>query len=227
MIMPEPNPRPPKNSVLVTDFDGTMTRHDFYKLAVEQLIPPETPDYWSQYRAGEITHFEALRRYFASIRASREEVMAIVSEMELDPQLPRAIAELRENGWDVVVTSAGCEWYILELLSAEGLDVTVHSNPGHFETGRGLVMEMPANSPYLSTNLGIDKTAVVRHLIQAGTKVAFAGDGFPDVDPARLVPDDLRFARGDLANVLETEGLPFHRFAAWSEIPRMLLHSAG
>lgn len=39
--------------VLVSDFDGTMTRHDFYKLAVESLVPAETPDYWAEYRTGE------------------------------------------------------------------------------------------------------------------------------------------------------------------------------
>jgi len=214
-------------SVLVTDFDGTMTRNDFYRLAVDQLIPAETPDFWGQYRAGEITHFEALRRYFASIRATREEVMALVQEMELDPQLPGAIARLRESGWDVVITSAGCAWYIRELLAGAGVDVTVHANPGDFAPGRGLIMEMPEGSPFLSTELGIDKAAVVRHFLQSGAKVAFAGDGFPDAEPARLVSDELRFARGDLANVLEGEGLPFHVFDVWSDIPRRLLASMG
>src|SRR4051794_34626000 len=68
--------------VLVTDFDGTMTRRDFYKLAIERLLPPDTPDFWAEYRAGAITHFEALRRYFASIRSSEDEVLAVVACME-------------------------------------------------------------------------------------------------------------------------------------------------
>ena len=55
-------------SVLVSDFDGTMTRQDFFKLVISELLPPGTPDYWAMYRTGTITHFEALRRYFASIR---------------------------------------------------------------------------------------------------------------------------------------------------------------
>ena len=67
------------SKVLVSDFDGTMTQHDFYKLAIELLMPPETPDYWVEYRAGTITHFEALRRYFAAIRATDEEVLAVMS----------------------------------------------------------------------------------------------------------------------------------------------------
>ena len=38
---------PDLGRVLVSDFDGTMTRNDFYKLAVERLLPPDTPDHWA------------------------------------------------------------------------------------------------------------------------------------------------------------------------------------
>jgi 2-hydroxy-3-keto-5-methylthiopentenyl-1-phosphate phosphatase len=210
-------------SVLVSDFDGTMTRQDFYKLAVELLVPKDTPNYWADYRASTITHFEALRRYFATIRASEAEVLAVVDRMELDPELPRAVEELREAGWHVVVTSAGCAWYINRLLAAAGVDIEVHSNPGRFETGKGLLMEMPTGSPYLSQTLGIDKSGVVRRNLEEGRTVAFAGDGFADADAARLVADDLRFARADLAQVMTEEGLPFHPFEKWSDIARVLL----
>src|SRR5579871_2290082 len=89
---------PKETGVLVSDFDGTMTRHDFYKLAIDSLLPADVPDYWAQYRAGAITHFEALRSYFASIRKTEDEVLAVVREMELDPQLSAAIDSLRESG---------------------------------------------------------------------------------------------------------------------------------
>lgn len=216
-------PGSPASGVLVTDFDGTMTRHDFYKLAVESLLPPDVPDYWAEYRTGAITHFEALRRYFASIRAGTREVLDVVARMELDPDLPWAVSDLRKAGWQVVVTSAGCDWYIRHLLAEAGVPLEVHANPGHFEPGRGLLMEMPTDSPYLSRTLGVDKARVVRTHLDAGRTVAFAGDGFPDAEPARLVPEGLRFARGDLADVLDREGLSFRPFEAWSDIARVLL----
>jgi 2,3-diketo-5-methylthio-1-phosphopentane phosphatase len=210
-------------TVLVSDFDGTMTRHDFYRLAIESLLPPTTPDYWAEYRAGSITHFEALRRYFACIRASEAEVLAVVERMELDPNLPKAVRDLHSAGWAVVVTSAGCDWYIRRLLGGAGVEVEVHSNPGRFEAGKGLLLEMPTGSPYLSQQLGVDKAQVVRcHLVE-GRTVAFAGDGFPDAEAARLVPGNLRFARSDLADVLAQENLAFHPFETWSDIARILL----
>jgi 2-hydroxy-3-keto-5-methylthiopentenyl-1-phosphate phosphatase len=127
----------------------------------------------------------------------------------------------------VIVTSAGCDWYIRRLLDAAGVDVEVHANPGRFKAGRGLLMEMPAGSPYLSPTLGVDKTAVVRRLLDDGRTVAFAGDGFPDAEPARLVSADLRFARGDLANVLRKEGQAYHPYETWSDIARVLLERRG
>ncbi len=213
--------------VLISDFDGTMTRHDFYKLAIEKLLPGDLPDYWSDYRAGTITHFEALRRYFASIRKTEAEVVAVVEQMELDPELRAAVETLAGHGWKVIVTSAGCDWYIRRLLAQAGVHVEVHANPGRFEANRGLLMQMPLESPYLSQSLGVDKAAIVRGYLARGGKVAFAGDGFPDAESARLVPADCRFARGDLADVLRQEGLSFHSFRTWSEIPHVLLRTGA
>jgi 2,3-diketo-5-methylthio-1-phosphopentane phosphatase len=211
----------PKN-LLVTDFDGTMTRHDFYKLAAQSLLPPDMPDFWAEYRAGRMTHFQALQAIFASIRANREAVRRVVDEMDLDPDLPSAHGILSSCGWEVVVTSAGCAWYIRILLQEAGVSLPVWSNPGRFEDGRGLVMELPAEGPFFSPTLGIDKAAVVRQGIAQGRRVAFAGDGYPDIDAARLVSGDWRFARGDLALVLKKERLPFHPFERWSEIADLL-----
>ncbi len=211
------------SNVLVSDFDGTMTRRDFFKLAIQQLLPCDGPDFWSDYRAGHITHFEALRRYFAEIRASEAEVLGVVDQMELDPGLPQAVAELRQADWKVIVTSAGCDWYIRRLLARAGAELEVHSNPGRFVPGLGLQMEMPVGSQFLSPSLGVDKARIVRHHLDQGCTVAFAGDGFPDEEAAMLVPGRLRFAHNDLADVLKQKGEPFQPFDIWSEIAAQLL----
>jgi 2-hydroxy-3-keto-5-methylthiopentenyl-1-phosphate phosphatase len=126
-----------------------------------------------------------------------------------------------------VVTSAGCDWYIRKLLAAAGVEVDVHANPGRFEAGKGLLMEMPTGSPFWSATLGVDKAGVVRRYVEEGRTVGFAGDGFPDAEAARLVPADLRFARGDLATVLRSDGLPFQAFATWSDIADALVRGGN
>jgi 2,3-diketo-5-methylthio-1-phosphopentane phosphatase len=213
--------------LLVSDFDGTMTRHDFYKLAARSLLPPDMPDYWARYRAGQMTHFEALQAIFASISADEAAVLAVVDQMELDPDLPLCLELLRQAGWEVVVTSAGCDWYIKILLERLGVSLPVWANTGRFEAGRGLLMELPRSSPFFSPSLGIDKAAVVCQGGDQGRRVAFAGDGFPDLEPARLVPADLRFARGDLAGALAREGLSFRTYNRWSEVAGILCDGAS
>ncbi len=215
---------PPKSSVLVSDFDGTMTHFDFYRLAIQSLIPATCPDYWAEYRRGQMTHFEALRSYFLAIEASEEQVMECVSHMQLDPSLRHSVDALRAADWEVVITSAGCDWYIQRLLEQAQVSLEVHANPGIFEAGHGLRMELPTASPFLSPTIGIDKQAVVQHWQASGARVAFAGDGFPDIDAARRVPDDLRFARGDLAHALRDRGLAFQGFEVWSEVAQALLN---
>jgi 2,3-diketo-5-methylthio-1-phosphopentane phosphatase len=206
---------------LVTDFDGTLTRHDFFDLAMQSLVPPGTPDYWGEYLQGRRTHFETLRAIFASIRADEADVLRVVDSLEPDPGLADAVALLKEAGWRVVVASAGCAWYIRRVLQRCGVALEVHANPGRFEAGRGLLMELPSDSPFFSPTHGIDKPAVVRAALAAG-RTAFAGDGLPDLKAARLVEPDLRFARGALAGALRREVLAFRVFGHWSEVARAL-----
>jgi 2,3-diketo-5-methylthio-1-phosphopentane phosphatase len=211
-------------NTLVSDFDGTLTRHDFFRLAVEHLVPPGVPDYWQEYRAGRLTHFEAMRGYYAAIRASEAETLRVVEAMELEPELAVWLERLEQSGWKVVIASAGCAWYIDWLLQRQEVQVEVHGNPGRFEEGRGLLLELPVHSPFFSPSHGIDKAAVVRAAQQAGGRVAFAGDGYPDSPAARLVVPELRFATASLAVALEQEGLPFRRFDRWTEVARALVN---
>jgi 2-hydroxy-3-keto-5-methylthiopentenyl-1-phosphate phosphatase len=208
---------------LVSDFDGTMTQHDFFRLVAERHLPPDMPDYWAQYRSGEITHFSALQAIFASLRVNEADLLAVLEQMEFDRKIPDAVHRLEQAGWEVVVVSAGCRWYIDKLLGPLARQLTIHANPGSFSAERGLIMEMPWDDAFVSPSLGVDKEGVVRHRLARGEWVAFAGDGHPDLDAARQVPTHLRFARGDLAQDLTAAGLAYRPFDRWSEMAETLL----
>jgi 2-hydroxy-3-keto-5-methylthiopentenyl-1-phosphate phosphatase len=219
--MPATDPGQSVGPTLVTDFDGTLTRHDFYRLVIERLLPPGTPDYWGEYRAGWLTHFEALRAIFAAAPAGEAVLAELAGQMEIEPGLAGEVAALQDKGWRVVVASAGCDWYIRRLLAEGGVAVEVHANPGRIEGGR-LIMRLPTESPYFSATTGIDKEAVVRAALAGGGPVAFAGDGPPDLAPARLVPARLRFARAHLADELGRLGEDFRPFDRWADVARAL-----
>jgi 2-hydroxy-3-keto-5-methylthiopentenyl-1-phosphate phosphatase len=190
---------------------------------VDVLRPRNTATYWEDYRLGRKTHFEALQAIFSEIRVDEPALLDLLRRMNPDPELAPLVTALRAAGWEVIVASAGCAWYIRRVLAERDLTLEVHANPGHFEPGQGLRMELPAASSCFSPTHGIDKAAVVRAAQQTGRRVAFAGDGYPDVEAAVSVLPELRFARSDLANALTHVGQPFRRFERWAEIAWYLL----
>jgi 2,3-diketo-5-methylthio-1-phosphopentane phosphatase len=208
----------PQPGLFVTDFDGTITQNDFFRLVVDHFAPGGMDPFWQGYLEDRYSHFEALQGIFGSLRVSEAELLALVGQVEAEPHMAQLVAQLQQAGWEVVVASAGCGWYIERTLQALGVEVEIHANPGRVEPGRGLIMERPVDSPYPSDTHGIDKAAIVREALHHGRAVAFAGDGFPDLAAARLVPASHRFARHDLRTALERERLGFVPFARWGDI---------
>jgi 2,3-diketo-5-methylthio-1-phosphopentane phosphatase len=209
-------------AIFVSDFDGTFTRQDFYRLILEEnLVPPDTPNFWLEYVQGRMSHFEALQATFDAARIGEPELERLVGRMEPDPAVRTELFALRERGWEVVIASAGCLWYIERILRALDIDVEVHANPGRVQDGR-LRMEPALHSPFHGLDAGIDKAAIIRHARTRAPFVAYAGDGLSDIPPSLLVNPRARFARGMLADALHAQELPCRLFERWSEITRAL-----
>lgn len=213
----------PLAGILVSDFDGTISRRDFFDLVRARWPIPKAEDPWESYVAGEITHFQALARIFGRIRCSEDELLALVDHMEVDPAFAATVCALQERGWEVVVASAGCAWYIERLLAQAGVSIAVYSNPGTFDPSTGLVMSLPPESPFFDPGTGVNKLEITRDALRRCDRVAFAGDGRPDVASSLLVPAKLRFARGWLAEELTSRKEGFVGFDSWTTIRNTLL----
>jgi 2-hydroxy-3-keto-5-methylthiopentenyl-1-phosphate phosphatase len=211
-----------QEKILVSDFDGTMTERDFFRLVLEYL-PEETTLFWDQYEKGEITHFQALTSIFPRLRCPESKTNELLDKMELDKGVKSACERLQARGWKLVIASAGCLWYIEKLLTPLNIMAEIHANPGVFTESEGLVMELPVGSPYFSPSIGIDKTRLVHSALSKGGIVAFAGDGHPDLGAALEVDPSRRFAKGRLAEELLKKGESFYRFQSWSGMVDSLL----
>jgi len=208
--------------ILISDFDGTVTRHDFFDRVRKRWPFPPQDDPWEKFVAGEITHFQALAEIFASIRTTEADLLNLADSMELDASFAKSVRALQDRGWEIVIASAGCDWYIGYLLKQAGVSVSVHANPGRFDPERGLLLSLPEYSPFFSATKGVNKAAIVQDALKRSDRVAFAGDGRPDLRPALLVRPQLRFARGWLAEALNERNEKFHPFEWWSEIADQL-----
>jgi 2,3-diketo-5-methylthio-1-phosphopentane phosphatase len=215
-----------KSRILVSDFDGTMTGRDFFQVALTRL-PPRAAAPWERYEQGLTSHFAALAEIFSGLRVDQQEFDALLAEMRLESGLAGALDRLRQAGWSLVIASAGCAFYIERILLLTGIKAVIHANPGDFIPGQGLIMKPPLQSPFFAAETGIDKTAIVRHYLELGRDTAFAGDGRPDLAPALLVPPERRFARGWLADELESRAEAFVRFDRWRDIAGRLCGGAA
>lgn len=211
------------DSILVSDFDGTVTGEDFFQLVVSHLLTPKDMQPWDEYLEGRLTHLKALQRIFGKIRAPESDVVALLDDMRPDPEFAESLASLRAANWEVVIASNGCDWYIRRILERLGVRVELHANPGTYPEGGPLIMKAPLESRFYNPEGGVDKAAIVRFHQERGVRVAFAGDGYTDQEAALLVPPPLRFARAALAAVLRTREEPFQSFSVWSDIARNLL----
>lgn len=210
--------------ILVTDFDGTFTRRDFFDLILERHDPPGARALWNRFLAGGMSPFAGIAGVLGSLRTDEAGVAALVAALDPAPGTADAARRLQAAGWQIVVASAGCRWYIDRLLGELGLDFTVHANPGRFAPQSGVVMELDPASPYFHPELGVDKAVVVREALARDPVVAFAGDSWQTDGPAaRLVEPRGRFAIGQLARRLAHADLPHRTFTTWPDIAAQLL----
>ena len=208
---------------LVSDFDGTISEVDFYVLIAQRYMPDDAPDFFAMYRAGELRHWEAMQGFFQYAPSDDTALRELLRDTKPDPEFAASAAALNGAGWDLIIVSAGSLWYIERILDAVGVRATVHSIPGEIVPGRGLQLSLPDDSRFFSPEVGVDKSGVVKDALQRYERVAFAGDGPPDVAPSLLVQPKLRFARRFLAEELRARGEGFTEFSRWSEVANALL----
>lgn len=207
----------------VSDFDGTITEIDFYTLIAQRYMPPDAPDYFAMYRAGELRHWEAMQGFFQHAPSDEAALDELMRDTNPDPELAECVQALEKAGWDLIIVSAGSLWYIERILAVAGVRAKVHSIPGEIVPGRGLQLSLPEGSAFFSPEVGVDKPGVVRDALRRYERVAFAGDGPPDLAPALLVQPELRFARSFLAEELRRRGEGFTHYSRWREVANALL----
>jgi len=212
--------------ILITDFDGTFTRRDFFDLVLEQFDPPGARAGWQGFLDGELTLSQGLNAVFTALRTDAAGAGNLVKALSPAPGTAEAVRSLQEAGWEIVVASAGCSWYIERLMASLGLELTIHASPGTFAPETGLVMTPDPAGPYYHRLSGIDKPAVVRDALTRDAVVAYAGDSATDRVGALLVAPERRFVTGWLQRQFADEGLAHVSFREWPEIADRLLAGA-
>ena len=208
-----------KKWAFVSDFDGTISKQDFYWMVIDKYFP-EGRELFKKWKAGELKDIEFLGTVFASIHQSEQKIIDDIHSIPIDEYVPDFIQHVQKNGGDFYILSAGTNYYIHYILKKYGItDVEVFSNKGFFKEDN-VHLDIDENHWHYSERYGIDKSKVIQKLKEEYETVYFAGDSEPDSHPAKFA--DVTFAKDALQDLLRQQGVPFVAVETFEDIEQYL-----
>ncbi|WRP04747.1 MtnX-like HAD-IB family phosphatase [Rossellomorea aquimaris] len=194
-----------KKWAFVSDFDGTISKKDFYHLVLEKYYE-EGQSLYKQWKSGEIKDIEFLRQVFMSIHQEESQIIEDIHSLEIDEHVPLFIRKVQAQGGDFYILSAGTDYYIHHILGQYGITgVEVYSNEGYYKE-KNVHMNIDPEHPHHSERYGIDKSKVLTELKKEYETIYFAGDSEPDSHPAKVA--DITFAMKALQDILKENNTP-------------------
>ncbi|MCY7752050.1 MtnX-like HAD-IB family phosphatase [Bacillus haynesii] len=208
-----------KKWAFVSDFDGTISKQDFYWMVIDKYFP-EGRELFKKWKSGELKDIEFLGTVFASINQSEQKIIDDIHSIPIDEYVPDFIQHVQKNGGDFYILSAGTDYYIHYILKKYGItDVEVYSNKGFFKEDN-VHMDIDENHWHYSERYGIDKSKVIQKLKEKYETIYFAGDSEPDSHPAKFA--DVTFAKDALQDLLRQQEVPFVAVETFEDIEQYL-----
>lgn len=207
--------------LIACDFDGTITQRDTLHLIVEEY---GTRGLWEtiepRLRSGEVTLEDAMQEEFATVRATPEQIVALVlREAGIRPGLADLVRWSRAEGHRFIVFSSGFRTVIRAALEHWGLDdLEVVSHDALFTTQGCTLVWSDRGEACVECG-----RRCKRHDLRArlrGERLVYIGDGISDRCGAGMA--DLVFARAHLARDLSAAGVPFVPFDDFVQVREAL-----
>ena len=205
---------------LLCDFDGTVTKGDVGFRIYTRFGDERWEEINKRWRRGEISSKECLIGEYSLIDASEDEVRDYVMGMEIDSGFADLVNTCRENDIPIAVVSDGFDFYIHAILEKYGFSgVDAFCNRMWFN-GRKVELAFPFYEQGCG-KCGNCKTLHVRKLRDENKKVIYVGDGLSDKFASRA--SDVIFAKDELMEYLESNGIEFNRFSCLSDVNNWLV----
>ena len=197
--------------ILFLDFDGTISERDAIDALLEAYAPPEWRAIEAEWQAGRIGSRECLRAQLALVRASREEVNALLDTIKVDRGFATLLETCVRLRVPVHIVSDGLDYCIRHTLARAGprvaralAHVQLYSSQLKLEGERWRVecADFAGACPH---GCATCKPAVMRWLNPNGARTIFVGDGLSDRYAAESA--DLVFAKGKLADYCRAQAI--------------------
>jgi len=209
-----------KKWAFISDFDGTISKKDFYWIIIEKYYP-EGEKLFHKWKNGEMKDIDFLSTIFGSINQTEKQTLEDIHEIPIDEHAIPFIKRVQKQGADFFILSAGTDYYINEILSKYGLtDVEVYSNKGVFKNNN-VQLDVDKNAWHYSERYGIDKSVVLKKIKENYDFVFYYGDSEPDSHPAKYA--NTMFARDALITILREQNIPYIPVRDFKDVEMFLM----
>ena len=145
-----------KEFVFISDFDGTITKKDFYRHVLEKYLGEEGEMRYKRWRRGEFMDVEFLGYVFQNIGQKEDQIYEDIIGLEFDPYLKPFIDFAHKNNGDFIILSAGSNYYIETLLKHHGIEnIVIYSNPGVYRD-KGIHFDIDPTYEFYCEKYGIN-----------------------------------------------------------------------
>ena len=210
------------------DFDGTISQRDVVDLILETYADPAWLEIEQEWQAGRIGSRECLRAQMALVRATVEEMNALLDRIELDDGFGGLLEICAHHSLPVHIVSDGFDYCIERILRRAGPDVEplmggVRVCASHLEPcgDREWRAAFPFFPEGCAHGCATCKPAAMR-LLGAHHRgpTVFVGDGLSD-RYAVSAADEV-FAKDTLARYCREQGLSCHHYTDLRQVSRSL-----
>ena len=193
----------PQTPILFLDFDGTVSRCDAIDAILEKYADAKWRTLEEEWRAGRIGSRDCLHAQMALVRATREQLDALLDEIELDEGLAVLLETCAAQKVPAHIISDGFDYCIRQILARAEAELSrllrgVRVCASHLDPeGHRWRIEFPFFHQACTHGCATCKPAVMRLLNRANAPTVFVGDGLSDAYAAAKA--DYVFAKNGLA----------------------------
>jgi 2-hydroxy-3-keto-5-methylthiopentenyl-1-phosphate phosphatase len=207
--------------VIFSDFDGTVTQLDVTDVILERFADPAWHEVEEEWVAGRIGSRECLRRQMALVRASVEDLNALIDSIPFDPTFQGFHCWSRQEGIPFYVVSDGFDYVIRRVLRNCGVDGELLNGSHLFSSSMRaqaswVTVDFPHWPAGCEHGCATCKPEVIRRVRGSHSPVIFIGDGLSD--RFSVTEADIVFAKDKLLEHCADNGLACRSFSDFGEI---------
>lgn len=211
-----------RNMIIVSDFDGTITKTDTLSKFLEDYADDKWLDIENDWRDGKFGSQECLVKQFALVpNLTPKLVDDFLDTMEIDDGFYSFANYAKDKGIPVVILSDGLDYFINKILEKNNIDfINVITNHAYFDERGKFIIEFPNDSRHCTNDAGTCKCKVVRNLKKRYEKVVYVGDGASDFCVSK--EPDVVFAKAGLAEYCRVNDIKYTEYKTYKDVQRVM-----